>query len=100
MSFRLAYDLGDLQRTAGSLADISETAREIEDHHRRMASTVSDCGSPDLSEATSDFLAAWSYGMKIIGVGAEGLGGAIGECAAVYEATDQAGAAGLEAAAR
>ena len=65
MSFRLAYVLGDLERTARSLTEIGETAREIEDHHRRMASTVGDCGSEDLSEATDDFLDAWSYGMRI-----------------------------------
>ena len=96
MSFRLAYVLGDLERTARSLTEIGETAREIEDHHRRMASTVGDCGSEDLSEATFDFLDAWSYGMKIIGADADGLGEAIGECAAVYEAIDQAGVVGLE----
>lgn len=98
MSFRLAYDAGDLGRTATSLAEIGATAREIEDQHRRMASTVSDCGSEDLAAATDGFLDAWSYGMKIIGADADGLGEAIGECAAVYEATDQAGATGLEAA--
>jgi len=97
VTFRLSYALGDLERTAGSLTGIGRTAREIEDHHRRMASTVSDCGSRELSEATYDFLDAWSCGMKVVGDDAVGLGEAIGECAAVYEATDQAGVSGLQA---
>jgi len=42
-------------------------------------------------------LDAWSYGMKIVGEDAVGLGEAIGECAAVYAASDQAGVTGLQA---
>lgn len=95
--FRLAYDLGDLAQTADEIVVVVEMATEIEKHHRRMASQISDCGNRELSDATYDFLDKWAYGMQVIAQDAQGLADALGDCAATYTQVDSACAAALAA---
>lgn len=91
----IAYDLQDLSRTAQEVAGVADSAREVHEHNKRLAARLGDCGSTDLSEATSDFLRTWSYGMGIIAGDADGLGRALLQCAQGYAQLDKAGTEAL-----
>jgi len=85
---RIEVDAGSLGAAGAKLTASVAVAREINQHHKRLAAHAAHTGHPAAADGISRFLSAWGYGCGCLVGDAEAIGAAMTEAEGLYRSDE------------